>query len=117
MQRVRKVSRKAWQLACALGLAALLALPGEAGERRLTLEETSGRASVRFSPSSTSVRWASDGVHLARGRGDQEVWIDPESGAERELERSEPRRDLNRELEEAFLRLPGFAEEDARRAS
>ncbi|MEE8142358.1 MAG: DPP IV N-terminal domain-containing protein, partial [Planctomycetota bacterium] len=96
-----------------LGFASTIA----AGERRLTLEQVSGRGAVRFSAQLDEIRWAVDGAYLRRGRGDDEVWIDPESGEEKAPEHGQPQRDLRRELREAFARLPGFGKEDAQRAS
>ena len=57
--------------------AALLALPVvllgfastiAAGERRLTLEQVSGRGAVRFSAQLDEIHWAADGAYLRRAQ-------------------------------------------------
>ncbi len=67
-------------LASALPLLASTA-SAEPGDKTLTLEQASGRqGGVSFRPKTTSVRWASDGVHVQRGSGDQIEWIHPVTG-------------------------------------
>ena len=57
----------------------LLALtPQQENKTLLTLEQTSGRGeSVSFAGKLERWAWASDGVHLVRGRDEEARWIDP----------------------------------------
>ncbi|MCP3915186.1 MAG: prolyl oligopeptidase family serine peptidase [bacterium] len=53
-----------------------------AQDNLMTLEQAAGRGTkelpvVRLTPRMANWRWAPDGKHLVRGRGDEERWVDP----------------------------------------
>ena len=64
-------------------LACLVLLPVvEAGTKRITLEQTSGRGGVSLRGSPPAWRWADDGEHLVLGRKPDAKWVDPRTFAE-----------------------------------
>ncbi len=106
---------------------ALLVSTALAQKKVLTLEQTAGRGErVDFSGSTASWSWTEDGTHLVRGRGDDAKWVDPrtltesappasgEKASEKPATEAKPPLDP---LATAFLALPGFDEESARRVA
>ncbi|MFQ5655766.1 MAG: hypothetical protein ACE5GW_13680, partial [Planctomycetota bacterium] len=68
---------------CTSFLLLSLCLTAHSQGRHLTLEQASGRGErLSFSGSSPRIRWAADGKHLVRGRGEERVWLDPLTGEE-----------------------------------
>ena len=105
----------------AFALLTVLVAEASAQDRMLTLEQAAGRGEgrVSFRGRTPAWRWAPDGVHLVKGRGDDAQWVDVETweesappktsagDGERESKRAEAKR--------AFAMLTELDEKEAGR--
>ena len=105
----------------AFALLTLLAAEASAQDRMLTLEQASGRGEgrVSFRGKTPAWRWAPDGVHLVKGRGDDAKWVDVETWEESappQTPAGDGERDTQRaEAKRAFAMLTELDEKEAGR--
>jgi len=97
---------------------------GAPAKKLLTLEQTLGQGEkVDFAGELARIAWAEDGVHLERTEKERKVWIEPESGVEKEAapaeKKAEEGADDEKAAKEAFqaaLVAAGLEEGKAKRA-